>query len=101
MSGLSERTARRRLALAGLPSAGHLIRLGRILPLVLDLQRRWDNPVTAVTHDHGLTTRVARDRLARLFGTTPKGLRSTIGWEWWIYRFIARGPRFGPQQQEP
>ncbi len=54
VAAVSERTARRRLAAAKLPSAGHFVRLGRVAPILLTLFN--ENPKAASSRFSETTT---------------------------------------------
>jgi AraC-like DNA-binding protein len=96
--GLSERTVRAWFAASLLPSPGQWLSLTRVLPRVMRLQREPDVPLLTVAIESGYSDHSALiATLRRLFGATPRIIRSTIGWEWLVLRFVERHARGVPR----
>lgn len=86
-----ERTAREWLKQARLPPLGDWMRIGRALPVILASQASpaaslLSLAVTGGYHDHSSYSNQA----IRLVGSRPSLIRKTLGWEWWMWRFLRR-----------
>jgi len=78
----SPRHERRLLSDAGLPSPNWWLRLGRVLPAILALQRNSALSVDAAARSVGFARGVEfADCTRRTLGVTPKEARTVLGWE--------------------
>lgn len=96
--GLRERTVRAWFAASLLPSPGQWFSLTRVLPVVMRLQREPEVPLLTAAIESGYSDHSALvATLRRRFGAAPRIIRSTIGWEWLVLRFLERNLRGAPQ----
>lgn len=84
---LSPRHERRLLAASGFPPPYWWVRLGRILPAILELQREPELSLNEVAKTHGFARGVEfGDCLERVLGLTPGEARRMLGWEGLVCR---------------
>lgn len=88
-----ERGTRERLRSARLPLTSDWLRLGRVLPVLLNAQRSpRKSLMTSGTESYSDQSVLSR-QCVRLFGEPPISIRKTIGWHWWTAKYVERRGR--------
>lgn len=86
----SERTVRHHFMQSGLPSPSRWVALVKALQSAVRLQCTQGATVGRVAVEQGFTDHSALcQQLRRHFGTTPTVVRSTVGWEWLVRRWLS------------
>ena len=89
--GQSERTVREWFCEAGLPTPHEWLAAATSLRAALHLQRDLDAALLTVAWDHGYSDHSALSRqLWRLFGVRSNAIRTGLGWEWMLDRWLQR-----------
>lgn len=81
---------RRWLRKSRLPPPGAWLHLGALGAVLLELQRDGHASIERILRNRSLDASSFRHRVQRLVGLTPTAVRGTIGWEWWVTRFLER-----------
>lgn len=79
MNGMSQRTLEEKFSKFTALTPGSLIRLGRDLPLVLELQKRDELTAEKAAWQVSLSPETMKSRLRRTFGVTPTALQKGLG----------------------
>lgn len=89
--GESEHAVRKRLRARGLPAPSHWHALARAVCVALRLQDAPDRPLLDVALDAGYSEHSTLSRqMVRLFGLRPSVIRTLLGWEPLVDRWVAR-----------
>ncbi|HEX6039377.1 MAG TPA: hypothetical protein VFZ20_15100, partial [Longimicrobium sp.] len=88
--GESERTARHRMRVDGLPPPSAWHQVARALHAALRIQAQPDAALAPLALALGYADRSGLSwQLTRTFGVTPVAVRGTLGWEWLLDRWLA------------
>lgn len=87
----SSRTVRRWFHMAGLPPPGRWKTLGRLLPLVMRIQRYGEGSLERIALEGDCYSAAAMsDQFLRAFGIRPSAVMGTLGWRWLLRRWFQR-----------